>query len=57
MPFSNASQPRVRGYATSGMAYGNAYGGYGGYNAPADLSFKCDIDYRGYVRDIDINRR
>lgn len=53
----SSTTTRVRGYATSGMAYGNAYGGYGGYNAPADLSFKCDIDYRGYVRDIDINRR
>ncbi len=52
---------RVRGYATSGMAmnYGG-YGGYGGYAQPqaqADLTFKCDVDYRGYVRDIDINRR
>jgi hypothetical protein len=56
---------RVRGYATSGMAYNNyspyGYGAYGslGYNyaQPADLSFKCDVDYRGYIRDIDINRR
>lgn len=57
---------RVRGIATSGMAasynpyagYGG-YGGYGGYNtaASADLSFKCDIDTRGYIRDIDIDRR
>ena len=58
---------RVRGYATSGrMAY-NGYGayGYGAYGAtgygyaqaPADLSFRCDVDYRGYVRDIDIDRR
>lgn len=56
---------RVRGYATSGMNHGG-YGPYGvgtygatgyGYNQPADLSFKCDIDYRGYVRDIDIDRR
>ena len=57
---------RVRGYASSGQraAY-NPYGGYGGYGAyggynaaaSADLTFKCDVDYRGYVRDIDINRR
>ena len=56
---------RVRGLATTGrMAY-NGYGPYGvgaygslaysGYNP--DLSFKCDVDYRGYIRDIDINRR
>ena len=66
-----SSQPtrsgmRIRGLATSGrMAY-NGYGpygvgaygalGYSGYGA-ADLSFRCDVDYRGYVRDVDINRR
>jgi hypothetical protein len=44
----NGSYTRVRGLASSGR--------YAGYNA-ADLSFKCDVDYRGYVRDIDINRR
>jgi hypothetical protein len=41
---------RVRGLASSGR-----YGGYG-YNA-ADLSFRCDVDYNGYVRNVDINRR
>ena len=57
------STVRVRGLASSGrMAY-NPYGyGYYGavgsqYAAGADLSFKCDVDYRGRVRDIDINRR
>lgn len=52
---------RVQGYATSGRSYGPyGYGAYGalGYNqVPADLSFKCEVDYRGYIRDIDINRR
>ena len=53
---------RVRGFASSGMNYGPyAYGAYGasGYGAAGvpDLSFKCDVDYRGYVRDVDINRR
>lgn len=54
----------VRGVASSGrMAY-NPYGvgAYGmlGSNyaqAAADLSFRCNVDYRGYVRDVDINRR
>jgi hypothetical protein len=56
----------IRGLASSGrMAY-NGYGPYGvgaygalGYNYAntADLSFKCNVDYRGYVRDVDINRR
>ena len=57
---------RVRGLASSGrMAYNNygpygvgAYGALGyGYNNAADLSFRCDVDYRGYVRNVDINRR
>ena len=56
----------IRGLASSGrMAY-NSYGPYGvgaygalGYNYAnsADLSFKCSVDRRGYVRDVDINRR
>jgi hypothetical protein len=57
---------RVRGLATSGRYASNNYGPYGvgaygslayGYNQAADLSFRCDVDFRGYVRDIDINRR
>ena len=56
----NRSSIRVRGLASSGTnmgAYGyGAYGAYGMAYQP-DLSFKCDVDYRGYIRDIDINRR
>ena len=62
----NNGMMRVRGLASSGrMAY-NGYGPYGvgaygalGYNtaAAADLSFRCDVDMRGYVRNVDINRR
>jgi hypothetical protein len=59
-----AQTVRVRGLASSGrMAaynpYGvGAYGMYGSNYAPAaDLRFNCTVDYRGYVRDIDINRR
>ena len=60
----NRSSVRVRGFATSGrMAYNN-YGPYGvgaygavGYAYQPDLRFKCDVDYRGYVRDVDITRR
>lgn len=57
---------RVRGLASSGRVAYNSYGPYGvgaygslGYNyaQAADLSFKCDVDARGYIRDIDINRR
>ena len=44
-----------------GGQYGNQYGGqYGhqyGYANAGELTVKCDIDYRGYIRDIDIDRR
>ena len=57
----NRSYVRVRGLATSGRYSYNPYGaGYYGATAAGyvpDLSFKCDVDYRGYVRDIDITRR
>lgn len=57
---------RVRGVASSGRYAYNNYGPYGagaygalGYGtaAAADLSWRCDVDYRGSVRDVDINRR
>jgi hypothetical protein len=57
----NRNSVRVRGIATSGRVAYNRYGvgAYGmlGSNYAPDLSFKCDVDYRGYVRDVDINRR
>lgn len=52
---------KVRGVASTGrMAYnqyGMGYYGTLGANYQPDLSFSCDVDYRGYVRDVDINRR
>jgi hypothetical protein len=57
---------RITGLASSGRTAYNNYGPYGvgaygslgyGYAAAADLSFRCDVDSRGYVRDVDINRR
>lgn len=58
----NQSTLRVRGLATSGRAmaynpYGVGYYGSSAYGSQPDLSYKCDIDYNGYIRDIDINRR
>ena len=57
----NRGAVTVRGLATSGrMAYSPyGYGAYGAYGAnyQPDLSYKCTVDYRGYVRDVDINRR
>jgi hypothetical protein len=57
---------RVRGLASSGRTAMNGYGPYGvgaygalgyGYANAADLSFRCDVDFNGYVRNVDINRR
>jgi len=49
---------RVRGQMSSG--YGGQYGGQYGYQdqryAQGDLSFRCNVDYRGYVSDVRINR-
>ena len=59
----SSTRIRVRGLASSGrMAY-NPYGyGYYGavgssYATGADISYRCDVDYRGRVRDIDLDRR
>ena len=58
---TNSGFVRVRGLATSGRysynPYGSGYYGALGAGYAADLSFKCDVDYNGYVRDIDITRR
>jgi hypothetical protein len=57
---------RIHGLASSGRYAYNNYGPYGvgaygalgyGYNSAADLSWRCDVDYNGYVRNVDINRR
>ena len=48
---------RVRGTATSGVPTIGAVGALGAAHAPtADLTFKCRIDYRGRVLELDINR-
>jgi hypothetical protein len=58
----NRNTIRVRGLASSGRMAG--YGPYGvgaygalGYAYNPDLKFSCSVDYRGYVRDVDISRR
>ena len=52
----------VRGLASSGRYAGYSPYGYGAYGAVGyayqpDLSFRCSVDYRGYIRDVDVNRR
>jgi len=44
----------VRGVASSGR-YAGAYG-YNNAQAAVDLTWKCKVDYRGFVSDIDVNR-
>ena len=59
----NRNRIRVRGVATSGRLAYNPYGvgAYGmlgsNYALRPDLSFRCEVDYRGFVRDVDIDRR
>ena len=54
---------RVHGLAVSDRyAYGRygvgAYGMLGGaYGQPADMAFRCSVDYRGRVVSVDINKR
>ena len=51
---------RIRGLLSSGMGYGGQYGGpYAGptYSGSGDLTFRCTVDYRGYVRDVRVRRR
>ena len=51
---------RVRGVATAGMGYNGQYGyggyGYNQYNQGGELTFKCNVDYRGRITDIDLDR-
>jgi hypothetical protein len=47
---------RVRGTATSGVPAIGAVGALAAAQAPADLTFKCRIDYRGRVLELDIDR-
>jgi hypothetical protein len=54
----NRSAIRVTGLATSGRYNYSPYGaGYYGAGYVPDLRFRCDVDYRGYVRDVDVDRR
>ena len=46
----SGSKLRIRGIAQTNT--GGGYGGYGG----GELAFKCNIDYRGYISDIDLDR-
>jgi hypothetical protein len=46
---------RVRGVATAGAGYNGQYG-YNQYNQGGELTFKCNVDYRGRITDIDLDR-
>jgi len=49
---------RVRGLLDSGMGY-SVYNPLTGptYSGSGDLTFRCTVDYRGYVRDVRVRRR
>src|SRR5690349_9727674 len=48
-------EPRSNGGLTvRGVASSGRYAGYG--QGQVDLTWKCKVDYRGYVSDIDLNR-
>jgi hypothetical protein len=52
---------RVRGVATAGAGYAGYNGQYGysgqyGYNQAGEFTFKCNVDYRGRITDIDLDR-
>jgi hypothetical protein len=49
----SGSKLRVRGVA-QGAGYAGGYGGYN--NVPQEFEFKCNIDARGYISDIDLDR-
>ena len=58
---ARANQAGYGGYGQGGYgAQGgySPYGGYGGYpqQQTGELTFKCNIDYRGYVTDVDLER-
>jgi len=50
-------EPRSNGGLTvRGVASSGRYGGYAyGANAQPDLTWKCKVDYRGFVSDIDLD--
>ncbi len=43
------------GIAVRGVAASGRYGGYG-YAQPPDLTWRCRTDFRGYIREVTINR-
>jgi hypothetical protein len=48
---------RVHGLLNTGPYRAQPYGyGYGGGYGYGDLSFRCDVDYRGYVADVRLDR-
>jgi hypothetical protein len=54
---SRVEQRSNGGLTVRGVASSGGYSGYGyGAQAPVDLTWKCKIDYRGYISDIDIER-
>jgi hypothetical protein len=48
-------EPRANGMLVHGVASSGRYGGYGyGTQAPVDLTWRCQVDFRGYVSGVSI---
>jgi hypothetical protein len=47
---------RIRGIATAGMQAGYGYNPYGYAQQVGELSFRCNVDWRGRILDIDLDR-
>ena len=48
-------EPRANGVLVRGVASSGRYGGYAyGAQAPVDLTWRCYVDFRGYVSDVSI---
>jgi hypothetical protein len=50
-------EPRPNGVLVRGVANSGRYGNYGyGTQSPVDLTWRCRVDFRGFVSDVSINR-
>ena len=48
-------EPRANGVLVRGVASSGRYGGYGyGAQPPVDLTWRCYVDFRGYVSDVSV---
>ena len=49
-------EPRANGLTVRGVATSGRYAAYGNGQSTVDLTWRCRVDYRGYVSDVSIDR-